>query len=110
NPLTLPALELGHPEELLGACLLIAAVLLAGEEGSRSRPLLAGAALGLAIANKQWALLAAGPVLLATPPALRLRCGAAAAAVAAAVLVPLLFASKGFVAETHGLAAAPSPI
>ena len=30
NPLTLRALELGHPEELLGACLCVAAVLLAG--------------------------------------------------------------------------------
>ena len=30
NPITLRALELGHPEELLGACLCVAAVLLAG--------------------------------------------------------------------------------
>ena len=47
NPLTLRALELGHPEELLGACLCVAAVLLAASE----RPLWAGLALGLAVAN-----------------------------------------------------------
>jgi hypothetical protein len=63
NPLTLQALELGHPEELLGACLCVAAVLVA----SRDRPLWAGVLLGLAIANKEWALIAAGPVLLALP-------------------------------------------
>ena len=63
NPLTLRALEIGHPEELLGAVLCVAAVLLA----ARDRPLWAGLLLGLAIANKQWALLAVGPVLLALP-------------------------------------------
>ncbi len=63
NPMTLQALEMGHPEELLGACLCAAAVLLA----LRGRALLAGVLLGLAIANKEWALLAAGPVLLALP-------------------------------------------
>jgi len=63
NPMTLQALEMGHPEELLGACMCVAAVLLA----LRGRALLAGILLGLAIANKEWALLAAGPVLLALP-------------------------------------------
>ena len=38
NPLTLRALELGHPEELLGGALCVAAVLLA----ARERPLWAG--------------------------------------------------------------------
>ena len=43
NPLTLRALELGHPEELLGACLCVAAVLLAagpstGRDAVRSGP------------------------------------------------------------------------
>jgi hypothetical protein len=61
NPITLDALEVGHPEELLGACLCVAAVLFASED----RSLLAGVLLGLAIANKPWALLALGPVLLA---------------------------------------------
>lgn len=40
NPLTLRALELGHPEELLGACLCVAAVLLAsGPSVGRGRAL-----------------------------------------------------------------------
>ena len=79
NPITLRALELGHPEELLGACLCVAAVLLAARSASgRDRSLLAGALLGLAIANKEWALLAAGPVLLALPPGRRARCLASA--------------------------------
>src|SRR5580692_9592738 len=64
NPLTLRALELGHPEELLGGALCVAAILLAAHE----RPLWAGLALGLAIANKEWALLAVGPVLVALAP------------------------------------------
>ena len=41
NPITLRALEVGHPEELLGACLCVAAVLLAAGRAPRSR---AGAA------------------------------------------------------------------
>jgi hypothetical protein len=105
NPVMLPALELGHPEEILGACLVVAAVLFAGGDDARSRPLAAGAALGLAIANKEWALLAAGPVLLAVPPGLRLRCAAAAGAVAGALLAPLLLFSGGFVASTKAVAA-----
>jgi Glycosyltransferase family 87 len=112
NPLTLRALELGHPEELLGACLCVAAVLLA----ARDRPLWAGALLGLAIANKEWALLAAGPVVLALPARSgRWRpgasCLASAGAVAAAVLAPLaLVSSGGFAAGTRALAAPASAI
>jgi hypothetical protein len=106
NPLTLQALEIGHPEELLGACLCVAAVLLA----SRNRPLLAAVLLGLAIANKEWAVLAIGPVLLALP-ARRLLCLAVAGAVAVAVLAPLaLVSSGGFLAGTRGLAAPPAAI
>ena len=52
--------------------------------------------LGLAIANKQWALLAAGPVLLRpAAPRAGLRCLAAAAAVAGAILAPLLLVGSG---------------
>jgi hypothetical protein len=106
NPITLRALELGHPEELLGACLCVAAVLLA----ARGRSLLAGVLLGLAIANKEWALLAAGPVLLALPPGRRIRCLATASTVAAVVLAPLVLStSGGFVASTRA-AAAPTAI
>ena len=57
NPLTLHALEFGHPEELLGAVLCVWAVLLA----QRGRAVSAGIVLGLAIANKEWALVASAP-------------------------------------------------
>jgi len=112
NPLTLRALELGHPEELLGGCLCVAAVLLAsGRSVGRRRALWSGAALGLAIANKEWALLAIGPVLLALPPGRRRWCLISAAAVSAAVLGPLaLVGSSGFLASTRAVASAPSAI
>ena len=69
NPVTLYALQLGHAEELLGAVLCVAAVLAA----QRGRAGWSGVLLGLAIANKQWALLAIGPVLVALPGAPRAR-------------------------------------
>jgi|HubBroStandDraft_2_1064218.scaffolds.fasta_scaffold00113_23 hypothetical protein len=109
NPLALSALEVGHPEELLGACLCVGAVLLA----SRGRPIWAGVLLGLAIANKEWALIAVGPVLLALPrlpqrdarrvfagrPAVS--CIASSCIVVAVIFTPLLLVSKGsFVANT----------
>jgi hypothetical protein len=107
NPVVLRALELGHPEELLGACLCVAAVLLAG----RDRPLWAGVLLGLAVANKYWALLAVGPVLLALPPGRRLRSLASAGALAAAVLAPLaLVGSGGFLAQTRAAASSAATI
>jgi hypothetical protein len=101
NPISLSALEIGHPEEILGACLCVAAVLLA----SRGRALWAGVLLGAAIANKEWALLAVGPTLLALPPGRRLPCLASTGTVAGAVLAPLtLIGSSGFAASTRALA------
>jgi hypothetical protein len=61
NPITLRALEMGHPEELLGAALCVGAVLAA----LAGRVWLAAVLLGLALGNKAWAVLAIGPVLLA---------------------------------------------
>ena len=67
--------------------------------------------LGLAIANKQWALLAAIPVLAALPRSRRSACLAAATAVAAAILAPLvLVGSGGFVTAARASATAPSTI
>ena len=85
NPITLRALDLGHPEELLGAALCAGAVLAA----VRGRATLAGVLLGLAVANKAWALLAVGPVLLALQ-ADRRRALALAGAIAATFMLPLL--------------------
>jgi hypothetical protein len=106
NPLTLAALELGHPDELIGGVLCVAAVLLAFS----CRPAWTGIALGLAFANKQWAILALGPVLLALP-ARRALCLSVAGAVSVALLAPFaLFGSSAFTAGIHGAASPGSTI
>jgi hypothetical protein len=87
NPITLRALDIGHPEELLGAALSAGAVLVA----LRGRANWAGVLLGLAVANKAWALLAVGPVLLALPSQRR-RALVIAGAIALALVLPLLLA------------------
>ena len=88
NPLTFEAIENGHPEEILTAALAVAAVAAAAEHRSRRAALL----LGLAIASKQWAVIAILPALMALPAA-RLRTGALAAAVAAVLFLPAVAAS-----------------
>ena len=90
NPLTWEALRLGHPEELLGGALCVGAVL-AALRGHAGRT---GLLLGLALATKQWALIAALPALAALP-ARRLRMVLLAAAVAAALTLPLAAGTAG---------------
>jgi glycosyl transferase family 87 len=100
NPITVAAFRIGHPEELLGAVLCVAAVLLA----MRGRPVWAGALVGLAIANKAWGLLAIGPLLLALPDR-RPRALIACAVVTGAVLAPwALVGSKSFANNTGSAA------
>lgn len=89
NPISLRALEIGHPEELLCAALAIGAVLAAADR----RTLLAAVLLGLAIATKAWAVLAIGPVLLALP-ARRPLALVVAGAVTAVVLAPIALAGS----------------
>lgn len=109
NPISLLALEAGHPEELLGAALCLGAILLAAaDQVSRRRALAAGLLLGLAIANKQWALIAAGPVLLALPSSRRLVCCAAALGIAALIEAPLLLAGAGAYVQASRTAAVPA--
>lgn len=106
NPVTLRALEFGHPEELLCAALAIGAVLAAVDR----RTILAAVLLGLAIATKSWAVLAIGPVLLALPGRRVLALGIAGA-ITLAVLTPLLLTSppQSFVqgTSTTGVIFAP---
>ena len=97
NPLTVRALDVGHPEELLGAVLCAGAVLAA----MRDRPVAAGVLLGLAIGNKAWALLAIGPVALA------LSRGLGRAALAAGVATALVW---GPVILATTTAAHPAPV
>jgi hypothetical protein len=92
NPLTLRALEIGHPEELLGGALCVGAALAAASR----RPLLAGALLGLAVVNKPWAVLAVVPVAILAPEG-RWRLLGLAGLVTAAVLGPLWLAGSGAV-------------
>ncbi len=61
NPVTIGIHLDGHPEELLGGALCVAAVLAAIDD----RPMLAGAMLGLALGTKEWTLVAVVPVFLA---------------------------------------------
>ena len=95
NPITLIVLFGGHPEEVLGAVLCVVAVMLAAD----GRAELAGVLIGLAVANKPWALVAV-PVVVAALPARRGRALLLAAGSAAAVLLPLALARE------HGLSAA----
>jgi glycosyl transferase family 87 len=88
NPITFEALKTGHPEEILTAALAIAAIASAGEGHSRRTALL----LGLAIASKQWAVIAILPALMVLPSQ-RIKVGLAAVAVAAALCVPSVVAS-----------------
>ncbi len=117
NPIALRAIELGHAEELLGASLCVGAVLLAaacpqpasGRRVLQPRAILAGVLVGLAIANKEWALIALGPVLLALPAG-RLQMLAAASLVAGALMAPIALLGSSFVSATGGSASSASTI
>jgi hypothetical protein len=100
NPLTFAAIRLGHPEELLTAALAVGAVAVAARgQGGRAALL-----LGLAIASKQWAVLAILPVLMALPQR-RVRVALAAAAVALILFLPGFIASPGSFSEVQHNAA-----
>jgi hypothetical protein len=100
NPITLRALEIGHPEELLGGVLCVAAVLAA----IRDRPVWAGLLLGLAVANKEWAVLAIPPVAFALRTG-RWRAATVATATAALVLAPLALHGSSGISTARGIAA-----
>ncbi len=107
NPIMIRAGELGHPEELLSGAAVVAALLVA----TRGHSIWSGVLLGLAIANKEWAIVATGPVLLALPRD-RIKALVAAGGVAAVVLGPLLLAGGGFSSQLRAAASvnAASPI
>jgi hypothetical protein len=86
NPLTYQAAYWGHPEEVLAAALTVGAVIASG----RRRWLLGGLMLGAALATKQWAALAVVPALIAAPAGTRVRLALTAAALAAALTLPML--------------------
>lgn len=88
GPATFAALRWGHPEELLGAALAIAAVLAA----SHRRMVAAGVLLGLAVATEQWGLFAVLPVLMLARGQRRL-VASVSLIVAGAFIVPMLAGS-----------------
>jgi hypothetical protein len=79
NPATLQAINIGHPEEVLGGALCVVAVL----TGTRGRSVVSGVSLGLALATKQWALVAIAPTLLGSRNPLK------TGAIAMAIWLPL---------------------
>ncbi len=87
NPVTLAAMDAGHPEELVAGALATLAVLLA----ARDRPLLTGLVLAAAVASKPTVALA-GPVALLVLQRGHWRAIAAGAVATAALMAPV-FAS-----------------
>lgn len=90
NPITIEALNYGHPEEILTAALAVGAVATASEGRAGWTALL----LGLALASKQWAVIAVLPALMALPNR-RVRVALVAGAIAAVLTLPGLIAAPG---------------
>lgn len=86
NPMTFNALQAGHPEEILAASLSVGAVVGALE----AKTVWAVVLLGLALATKQWAVIAVIPTLLAAPSARRPLLLGGAAAVGLVLLAPFV--------------------
>jgi Glycosyltransferase family 87 len=105
NPLVSNTLTLGHPEELLTTSLAVGSLLAACER----RVVLTAVLAGLAVASKQWALLAVCPTLLVLERD-RIRAAVLMLAVAAASTLPMI--AGNFAAFRHALnyISTPQPI
>lgn len=106
NPIAFKALHWGHPEELLGAALCAGAVLAA----LRDRAVIAGVLLGLALATKQWAVLAVLPVLLAASGRRLVMLGLAGVIASALTLPMALGNTEAFQATTTTAAGTGSAV
>jgi len=94
----------GHPEEILTAALCVGGMLLV----VRGRITTGAILLGLAVASKQWALLALPVALAAVPNGQRIRLSATAGGATLALFAPIALANTGnFVAVNKGLTSAP---
>jgi hypothetical protein len=105
NPITIEALQYGHPEEILTAALAVGAVACASD-GHKGRT---AVLLGLAVASKQWAVIAILPALMALPER-RIRTGLAAGAIVVALTLPGLLAAPGSFSEVNHDAASTGRI
>lgn len=92
---TVLAVRWGHLDDVLATALGVGAVVAV----CRRRPVLAGLALGAAVAAKPWAV-GFLPLLLALP-GLRLRAAAAALVTAAAAWLPFVLGDPGTLAALH---------
>ena len=102
GPASANAIRAGHPEEILAGVLACAAVIVA----IRGRAGWAGLLLGLAVGTKQWALVAALPLLVALPGR-HLRACLIGAVTALALSVPAPLADPAaFARATHVLGSA----
>ena len=88
NPLTSTAITMGHPEELLTASLCVGALVAA----LKQRTVLTLMLLGLALACKQWSVVAILPIVFALERG-RIRTLLGAVALAALITVPELVSS-----------------
>jgi hypothetical protein len=103
NPAAEWAIKAGHPEELLAAALCVGGMLLVVRGRITSGAIL----LGLAVASKQWALLALPIALAATPRNDRLRLSALAGCAALTLFLPLALANTShFVTTNRSIASA----
>ncbi len=95
NPIVIVALVGGHPEEVLGAVLCAAGVVLAARGDERW----SGVLIGLAVANKTWAAMAVPVALIALPADRRWRGLLLMTGTAGAILIPItavrMFAAGG---------------
>jgi hypothetical protein len=96
NTGTFRAIHWGHPEELLAGALCAGAVLAA----LRDRTLAAALLLGLAVATKQWAVIATVPVLLAASQR-RIGIALLAGAIAAAFMLPMIVLAPDSFVSVH---------
>jgi hypothetical protein len=104
NPLVHDALYWGHPEELVTAS-LAAGALLAGYE---QRALTTGLLAGLAVASKQWALLAVAPSVLLLARG-RLRALTVEVTAAGAATLPMLVGDPRAFADALRYISHPQP-
>src|SRR5947209_10731263 len=103
SPAATSAVELGHPEEVLCAALSVLGVVAA----MRSRVGATAVLLGLALATKQWAVIAVPPAVLAVAPRYRWGVAAGAAGLAALLTLPQVLADpSGFASVSQHAATA----
>jgi hypothetical protein len=99
SPVVVLCIFFGHPEEILGAALCVAGVVLAANGEIEW----AGVVIGLAVINKTWALVAV-PVALAAMPERRLRGAMIIGATAGLLLVPVaVIRATGTAASSGGV-------